>query len=167
MISLNNFDSCIRNMYKTKISQVFSDGQMWILAFFNILEENRLDAELNLLLGICACGFHIVHNSFQRGEKASNWGTKKLLNAFFKINDESPWRRDESPSRIANYEKLTSSSKTNYSFLASSHRWDENEFVEKEQVIWPKLLVSGTWFLEGISKIKAPWAGEARQKQKL
>ena len=73
----------------------------------NILEENWRNAELNPLLDIGMLGLHIVHNSFQHGEKASNWSVKKLLNAIFKVFDESP-------SRCTDYEKLTSSSKTDY-----------------------------------------------------
>ena len=45
---------------------------------------------------------HIVHNSFEHGKKRSNWCVK-LLNAIFKIFDDSP-------SHLVDFEKLTFSS---------------------------------------------------------
>lgn len=70
-------------------------------------------------------GLRIFHNSFQRGEKACNLGVKKLLNNLFKIFGEGTPRR-------ADYEKLTSSSKTDYPLRFCSHRWLENDIVAKK-----------------------------------
>ena len=79
-------------------------------------------------------GLHIFHNSFQHGEKACNLGVKKLLNNLFKIFGEGT-------PRLVDYEKLTSSSKTDYPLRFCSHIWLENDTVAtKPQVIWLKIL---------------------------
>ena len=46
---------------------------------------------------------------------------------------------DESPSRRADYESLTSATGKDYELKFCSHRWIENELVARRaQKIWPK-----------------------------
>ena len=71
------------------------------LKFLGILNEKRKNSELKELISIGTCGFHTIHRAFQHGAEASTWDMKKLLGAMFKLFDESPSRR-------ADYQRVTS-----------------------------------------------------------
>ena len=46
---------------------------------------------------------------------------------------------DKSPSRPADYERITSASKSDFPLRFCSHRWVENDVVAKKALsIWPK-----------------------------
>ena len=80
------FNPCVESIEKPKILQVFSDGPNINLPHLKILDDYGHDAELSPLLNIGTCGLHTIHNSFKYG--------------------------DESPSRRAVYEGITSASKS-------------------------------------------------------
>ena len=125
-----NFDSSIQTIDKTKLLQFFSDGPNVKLAFLELLKESRREDELNELLDIGTWGFHVVHNAFQHGKKASNWNVKKHLSAMGKIFPESPSRR-------ADFEKLISSTKSDFPLPFCSTRWTENAIIaRKAQEVW-------------------------------
>ena len=84
------FDSSIQTIDKAKHFQVFSDGPDINLAFLELLNESRHEAELKELLDIGTHGLHIAHNAFQHGKKASNWNVKKHLSTMSRIFHESP-----------------------------------------------------------------------------
>ena len=121
--------------------------QMSNCHFKKILDEHRRDAELNSLIDIGTCGLHTVHDSLKHGEKESNWNIKKLLNSMFKLFDESPSPR-------ADYERITSASKSDFPLGFCSHRWVENNVVAKKALsIWPKMIeVLDFW--KGLPKSK-------------
>ena len=112
---LEHFNSCVESIEKNKILQVFSDGPNVTLSFLKTPDEHRRDDELNLLIDIGTCGLHTIHNSFKHGENESNWNIKKLLNSRFKLFDESP-------SHGADYEKITSASKSDFPLHFCSHK---------------------------------------------
>ena len=63
--------------------------------------------EFSRLIHTGTCGLHTFHNAFSHGAKASSWKLKELLSAMYKIFDESPSRR-------ADYESLTSATDKDY-----------------------------------------------------
>ena len=69
-------------------------------------------------------GPHTLHNSFKHGETASGWRIKKVLSSMYKIFDKSPSRR-------ADFEKLTDSILSDYPLKFCVHKWVENEPVAK------------------------------------
>ena len=104
------------------------------MSFLKILDEHRRDAELNPLIDIGTCVLHTVYNSFKYGKKDGNWNIKKLLNLMFKLFDESR-------SRCAGHESITSASKCDFTLRFYSHRWIGNDVVSRKALsIWPKML---------------------------
>ena len=99
---------------RSEIFQVSSDGPNVNLAFLNLVHENRKDDLLDPLIGIGICSLHTLHRSFQTGEKATDWNIKKLLSSMNKIFDKSP-------SRSADYERLTAATCTEYPLKFCAH----------------------------------------------
>ena len=66
---------------------------------------------------------------------------------------------DESPSHRADYERITSASKSDFPYCICSHRWYENDFIVKKPLsIWPKRIeVLDFW--KGLPKSKRPGRG--------
>ena len=109
------FNPSVESIEKPKILQVFSDGPNVNLSHLKILDDHRRDAELSPLINIGTCGLHTIHNSFKHG--------------------------DESPSRRADYEGITSTSKSDFLLRFCSDRWVENDVVAKKFLsIWPKMI---------------------------
>ena len=77
------------------------------------------------LIHIRTCGLHALKNAFSLGDKASLWKLKELLSAMYKIFDESP-------SRQANKETLTSETEKDYALKFCSHWWIENELITRK-----------------------------------
>ena len=78
-------DNGISGLDKSKLIQVSSDGPKVNLAFLKNLQELRAEEEHPRLIDIGTCGLHVVHGSFQLGEKASDWKIKKLLSSLQNI----------------------------------------------------------------------------------
>ena len=130
----SKFNDCLSSLDRSKILQVSSDGPNVNLAFLNLVHENRKDDLLDPLIDIRTCSLHTLHRSFQTGEKATDWNIKKLLSSMNKIFDESP-------SRTADYERLTTATSTEYPLEFCAHQWIENASVAKRaQIIWPKII---------------------------
>ena len=86
------------------------------------------------LIDIGTCGLHMVHNSFKHGSVGSKWKIQNLLHSMYKIFHESPSRR-------ADFERLTSASEQNYPLQFVWHRWIENADVAKRAIIvWSKVM---------------------------
>ena len=128
------------------------------MPFLKSLEEHRCDAELNPLLIIGTCGLHTKRNLFKHGEKESNWSIKKLLNLMFKLFDESP-------SCLADYERIALASKFDFSLHFCSPRWVKNDVVAKNALsIWPKIIeVLDFW--KGLPKSKQPGQRRPRENE--
>ena len=115
--------------------------------------------EFSQLIHIGTCGLHTLHNAFSHGAKASSWKLKELLSAMYTIFDDSPSRR-------ADYESLTSATDKDYALKFCFHRWIENELVARRaQKIWPKY-VEIIEFWRGLSKSKQPGKGKEGQNKK-
>ena len=90
---LEHFNSCVESIEKNEILQVFSDGPINVnLSFLKILDEHKRVTELNPLIDIGTCGLYTEHNLF-----------------------------DESSSRRADYERITSASKSDFPLRSGSH----------------------------------------------
>ena len=92
-----------------------SDGPNVNKLFLNLLVETREEEQRSRLVDLGTCGLHILHNGFLHGEKASVWKLKSLLNAMYKVLDESPARRID-------YEKITAAIEIDYGPQFCSHR---------------------------------------------
>ena len=101
------FTSAAKVLNATRFLQVSSDGPNINLAFLDIINNKRKEMEFSQLIHIGTCGLHTLHNAFSHGAKASSWKLKELLSAMYKIFDESP-------SRWADYESLTSATDKDY-----------------------------------------------------
>ena len=152
----SKYDACVSQLDKSKILQIFSDGPNVNLAFLDLVHESRKRELLDPLLNIGTCSRHTLHRSFQTGGKATYWNIKKLLSSMYKIFDESP-------SRSANYERITSATSSDYPLKFCSYRWIENVNVAKRaQIIWPKI-VEVVKFWKGLPKTKQPVKGKPKQ----
>ena len=152
----SKFNDCLSSLDRSKILQVSSDGPNVNLAFLNLVHENRKDDLLDPLIDIGTCSLHTLHRSFQTGEKATDWNIKKLLSSMNKIFDESP-------SRTADYERLTTATPTEYPLEFCAHQWIENASVAKRaQIIWPKI-IEVLRFWKVLPKSKQPGKGKIGQ----
>ena len=110
------------------------------------------------MLDIGTYGLHIVNNAFQHGKKASNWNVKKHLSTMSKIFHESP-------SRQADFEKLTSSTKADFPLPFCFTRLTENAIVAKKaQEVWSKMLEL-LYFWKGFPKSKQPGRGKQAENK--
>ena len=125
LMCLNILILVSKALKRPKICKFFLMDQMSTL---KILDDHRRDAELNPLINIGTCGLHTIHNSFKHG--------------------------DESPSRRADYEGITSASKSDFPLRFCSHRCAENDVVAKTFLsIWPKMIeIFDFW--KGLAKSK-------------
>ena len=142
----SKFNDCLSSLDRSKILEVSSDGPNVNLAFLNLVHENRKDDLLDPLIDIGTCSLHTLHRSFQTEEKATDWNIKKLLSSMNKIFFESPSRR-------ADYERLTAATRTEYPLEFCAHRWIEN--AKCGQIIWPKI-IKIVRFWKSLQKSKQP-----------
>ena len=97
------------------------------------MAETREEEQIRLI-DLGTSGLHTLHHGFQHGKKASGWELKSLLNAMYKIFDESPERR-------ADYEKIMTTIESDFALQFCSHRGNENARVaERAENIWEKYL---------------------------
>ena len=104
------------------------------------------------LMSVVTYSLHTIHCGFQHGEIASQWNLKKIFNAVLKIFLKSPSRR-------ADYEKITGAESNDYpQFCANC--WAEIVIVTKQaQKAWPKVMeVVEYW--QSLSKLKQPRQGK-------
>ena len=152
------FTSAAKVLNPTRFLQVSSDGPNVNLAFLDTINGKRKEMEFSQLIHIGTCGLHTIHNDFSHSSKASSWKLKELLRTMYKIFDESPSRR-------ADYESLTSATDKDYALKFCSHRWIENELVARRaQKIWPKY-VEIIEFWGGLPKSKQPGKGKEGQNK--
>ena len=92
------------------------------LKFSDLLNESRSVDEHPDLISIDTCDLHTIQKAFQNGAKDGSWSAYKFLQATWNILDHSPSRR-------ADYERITCS--TAYPLQFFSHRSMEIENVAK------------------------------------
>ena len=84
------------------------------------------------LLEIGTCCIHSVHCAFKHDGVPSGWSIDKVLSAMYKIFDQSPSRR-------ADYERLTDGV---YPLQFCSHLWAENEKVAVRAIaVWENIQI--------------------------
>ena len=104
------------------------------------------------MIDIDTCGLYTVHNSFKHGEKESNRNIKKLLNSMIKLFYESTSCR-------ADYERITSASKSGFPLRFCSHRWVENDVVAKKSLSVCSKMIEVLDFWKRLPKSKQPGRG--------
>ena len=107
---LQKFEDASFKLPKQKFIQISSDGPNVSLKFLNILNEKCRNECLNELISIGTCGLHTVSRAFQNAENSTDWNIKKVFSAMHKIFHESPSRR-------ADYEKVSLATKEDYPLL--------------------------------------------------
>ena len=101
---LQKFEDANFELAKQKCIQISSDGPNVHLTFLSLLNEKRRDECLNELISIGTCGLHTVSRAFQNAENSTDQNMKKVVSAIHKIFHESPSRR-------ADYEKVSLATK--------------------------------------------------------
>ena len=66
------YDAFVSQLDKSKILQISSDGFNVNVAFLGLAQESRKEELLDPLINIGTCCLHILHRSFQTGEKATD-----------------------------------------------------------------------------------------------
>ena len=131
---LAKFEAASSELDRTKFIQVPSDGPNVNLKFLELLCEKRQDEDLKKLIFIGTCGLHTVSRAFQNAEQSTDWNVKKILMAMHKIFEESPSRR-------ADYGRITQATENDYPLHFCATRWVENAAVAKRAFnIWPKIV---------------------------
>lgn len=102
---------------RCKPSESFFGGPNVNLTFLDIFNEARSDVHVDKkLLDLGTCRLHIIYSTFKHSENESTWDIKNLLSVMYNIFHESPSRR-------ADYEKLTSAPLADYLLKFCSHYW--------------------------------------------
>ena len=124
---------CQKIIHLFSFLQVSSHRRNINLKFLDILQEKREDSEMKELMSVGTYSLHIVHCGFQHGEIASQWNLKKIFDAMLKIFLKSPSRR-------ADYEKITGAESNDYPQFCA-YFWVEIDIVTKQaQKAWPKVM---------------------------
>ena len=110
------------------------------------------------LIFIGLCVLHTVSRAFQNAEQSTDWNVKKILMAMHKIFEESPSRR-------ADYERITQATKNDYPLHFCATRWVENTAVAKRAFnIWPKIVAIVDYW-HGLPKSKQPGKGDPKKNK--
>ena len=155
---LEKFETASSDLDKTKFIQVSSDGPNVNLKFLDLLNDKRKDEGLNELISIGTCGLHTVSRAFQNAEQSTDMGVKQLLTSMYKIFEESPSRR-------ADYERITTATNIDFPLRFCPTRWVENANVASRAFnIWPKV-VAIVEYWNGLPKYKQPGKGDPKQNK--
>ena len=84
-----------------KVMQVSTVGPNLNLKFLQLINKGRSAYGNSDLILIVPCDLHKIHRAFQHDAKDSSWSFGKVLQAMWKILDQSPSRR-------ADYDRITS-----------------------------------------------------------
>ena len=128
-----------------KLLQISMDGPNMNCDVLKCHSQYREEKELAQLVIIGSC-LHVVNGTFRTGMMETDWDIHKVLQAVWKLFDESPARRDV-------YIKETGSEVFPLHFCKT--RWVEDEIVASRAIqIWPD-----------ISKVIRHWLSLAKSKQ--
>ncbi|KAK2832572.1 hypothetical protein Q7C36_016034 [Tachysurus vachellii] len=103
-----------------KLLQISMDGPMVNWKFLKMLQEDKRqsDPSASKLLHLGSCALHVVHGSFQGGEKETGWKVGDVLRALWQLFHDSPARP--------------------FPLKFCAHRWVEDMAVAKRAIeIWP------------------------------
>ena len=115
---LQKFEDASFELPKQKCIQISSDGPNVNLKFLDLLNEKSRNECLNELISIGTCCRHTVSKVFQNAESSTDSNFKKVLSTMYNIIHESPSRR-------ADYEKVSLATKEECSLLLCATRWIE------------------------------------------
>ena len=110
------------------------------------------------LIFIGTCGLHTVSRAFQIAEESTDWNVKKNLMAMHKIFEESPSRR-------ADYERITQATENDYPLHFCATRWVENAAVAKRAFNISPKFVAIVDYWHGLPKSKQPGKGDPKKKK--
>lgn len=83
-----------RELNDEKLLQLAMDGPTVNWNVLEMLDDKRIEKELNKTLNIGSCSQHIIHGALQTGTTSTKWNIDKLLKAMYWILHDSPARRN-------------------------------------------------------------------------
>ena len=107
---LQKFEDPSFELPNQKCIQISFDGPNVNLKFLDFLNEKCGNECFYELISIGTFGLHTVSRAFQNAENSTDWNIKKVLSAMHEIFHESPSRR-------ADYEKVSLATKEDYPLL--------------------------------------------------
>ena len=91
---LTNLLSAFERLNEEQFLQLAMDGPNVNWCVLEMLDDQRVEKDLNKTLNIGSCSQHIIHGAFKYGVLQTDWGIHKLLKAMYWILHDSPARRD-------------------------------------------------------------------------
>ena len=153
---LKMFKFCMTGLSDERMLQVSMDGPNVNKLFLSMLNEERKNNELSMLIDIGTCGLHTINNSLQTGAKATDWNLKKLMSSMFHIFHESP-------SRSSDYERMAEATRSDFAYMFCATRWAENQSVaRKAREVWSKVVIVVEYW-KSLPKRKQPGGGKPGQ----
>lgn len=77
-----NFISGCGDLELSNLLQISIDGPNVNLKFLKEMNEQIKESKGKNLIDIGTCSLHLIHNAFQRGNKATNWKLNEILKSF-------------------------------------------------------------------------------------
>ncbi|KAI2656593.1 AAA ATPase forming ring-shaped complexes [Labeo rohita] len=114
-----------------KLLQISMDGPMVNWKFLKMFpkDKSQSDPDAPKLLNLGSCALHVVHGSFQSGEKETGWNVGDVLRALWQLFHDLPVRRED-------FAEMTKTSTFPLKFCA--YRWVEDLAVAERAIeIWP------------------------------
>lgn len=80
-----------------KLLSISMDGPMVNWKFLRIFQadKSQVDPDVPKMINLGSCGLHVVHGSFQNGEKETGWKVRDVLRALWQLFHDPPARRDD------------------------------------------------------------------------
>ena len=92
---LTNLLSACERLNEEQFLQLAMDGPNINWCVLEMLDDQRVEKDLNKTLNIGSCSQHIIHGAFKDGVLQTDWGIHKLLKAMYWILHDSHARRDD------------------------------------------------------------------------
>ncbi|CAM4635460.1 unnamed protein product [Leuciscus chuanchicus] len=114
-----------------KLLQISMDGPAVNWKLLRIFQEDKSqkDPDAPKMIHLGSCGLHVLHGSFQDGERETGWKVGDVLRALWQMFHDSPARR-------ADFIEVTKT--TTFPLKFCAHRWVEDLAVAERAVeVWP------------------------------
>lgn len=114
-----------------KLLQISMDGPAVNWKLLRIFQEDKSqeDPDAPKMINLGSCGLHVLHGSFQDGERETGWKVGDVLRSLWQMFHDSPARR-------ADFIEVTKTTTFPLNFCA--HRWVEDLAVAERAVeVWP------------------------------
>ncbi|KAI4829210.1 hypothetical protein KUCAC02_023270 [Chaenocephalus aceratus] len=128
---LESINRSLSPLDSKKLLQISMDGPTVNWKFLRIFQENKSkeDPDAPKLINLGICGLHVVHGSFQTGERETGW---KIGDALWQVFHDSPARRED-------FSELTKTARFPLKFCAT--RWVEDlQVAERAIEVWPAVM---------------------------